>query len=272
MSRSPVQVRWVAHFMSKSFDQLVQIMSKLRGPGGCPWDHEQTHQSLTKFLIEETYEVISAIDNNNMPHLCEELGDLLLQIVFHAQMASERGDFTIEDVSKEISEKLIRRHPHVFADTKVKDASEVVKNWNKIKAQEKSNKTQESLLSSVPGQLPALMQAYKLSKRAGRVGFDWKEPKEVLPKIEEELNELKEAVQKKDPAEIEHEFGDILFALTNLARHLNIDAEESLRQSNNRFRERFATMEELIKRDNKKMEELTPEQWEVYWQKAKQKD
>lgn len=255
--------------MSKSFDQLIQIMSQLRGPGGCPWDHEQTHQTLTKFLIEETYEVINAIDNKNMPHLREELGDLLLQIVFHAQMAGERGDFTIEDVAKEISEKLIRRHPHVFADTKVKDAGEVVKNWNQIKSQEKNNKQQDSLLSSIPQQLPALMQAYKLSKRAGRVGFDWKEPKEVLPKIEEELNELKEAVQKKGQTEIEYEFGDILFALTNLARHLNIDAEESLRQSNNRFRKRFASMEDFIKKDNKKMEELTLEQWEAYWQKAK---
>lgn len=258
--------------MSKSFDQLVQIMSQLRAPGGCPWDHEQTHQSLTKFLIEETYEVINAIDNKNMPHLREELGDLLLQIVFHAQMASERGDFTIEDVAKEISEKLIRRHPHVFADTKVKDASEVVKNWNQIKSQEKNNKQQDSLLSSIPQQLPALMQAYKLSKRAGRVGFDWKKSEDVLVKVDEEVAELKEAVKTKDQKNLEHEFGDILFAMTNLARHLNIDAEESLRQSNNRFRTRFLAMENFIKKDNKKMEDLTLEQWEVYWQKAKKEE
>src|SRR3989338_9175551 len=221
MSRSPVRTRRVAP-MSSSFDELIQIMDRLRGPGGCPWDHEQTHESIVPQLIEETYEAISAIDEKNWPHLCEELGDLLLHLIFHSQIASETKDFTINDVTAGLSAKLIRRHPHVFGDTKVKNAAEVIQNWDKIKAGENKKHKGESALDNIPKALPALMQAYKLTKKASKMGFDWEKTEQVLKKVDEEIREIKAAVKNKNQDEIIDEIGDLFFSLANLCRFLKV--------------------------------------------------
>lgn len=255
--------------MSSSFDKLVQIMARLRGPNGCPWDHEQTHESIVPQLIEEAHEVISAIDHKNYPHLCEELGDLLLHILFHSQMASERGDFTIDNVVHGLTEKLIRRHPHVFGDTTVKDSSEVMKNWDDIKNLEKKNDPSESILDSVPKSLPALFQAYKLSKKASKVGFDWKKTEDVIPKIYEEIRELEVEIGNKNVTGQEHEIGDLFFALANLCRFMKIQPEEALRKSNIRFRNRFLLMEKAIHQDGREMPSLSLEEWDQFWTQAK---
>lgn len=262
--------------MSHSFDKLTDIMAILRGPEGCPWDHEQTHQSIIPQLIEETYELIDAIESKNNLHLCEELGDLLLHVVFHAQMASDNGTFTIHDVVSGLSQKLIRRHPHVFGLLKVRNAGDVIKNWDKIKAKEKKNHTGKSFLDSVPKGLPALFQAFKLSKKASKAGFDWKGPisrkrEDVSKKIEEEIQELKEALKHKNQKEIEHEVGDLFFALTNLCRFIGVQPEETLRAANNRFRHRFGMMEKKIKMKRRSPKKLTPHEWNDLWEEAKKK-
>lgn len=255
--------------MSSSFDELIQIMARLRGPGGCPWDHEQTHESIVPQLIEETYEAIGAIDEKNWPHLCEELGDLLLHIVFHSQMASETKDFTIDDVVTGLAAKLVRRHPHVFGDTKVKDAGEVIQNWDKIKAGEKKNQKMESALDNIPKALPALMQAYKLTKKASKMGFDWEKTEQVLEKVDEEIREIKAAVKNKNQDEITDEIGDLFFSLANLCRFLKVAPEEALRKSNEKFRKRFTVMEKMILVQNKKMEEMNLKELDNLWEQAK---
>lgn len=255
--------------MSLTFDQLVNIMAKLRGPGGCPWDHEQTHESIVPQLVEETYEVIGAIDEKNMRHLCEELGDLLLHIVFHAQMAAEKDDFTMEDVIRGISEKLVRRHPHVFADTKVKDAAEVKKNWDLIKADEKKHHTGASLLDEVPKSLPALLQASKLGKKASKAGFDWKIIDDALLKLGEELDEIKRACKNSDQNNMREEFGDLLFSICNICRFLHINPEEALRTTNNKFRRRFATIEDQLKKNHQSMQDKTLPELDALWEEAK---
>jgi len=257
--------------MSQSFDTLINIMSILRGPQGCPWDHEQTHFTIIPQLIEEAYELIEAIESKNDAHFCEELGDLLLHVIFHAQMAHDRGAFDIEEVVKGLSEKLVRRHPHVFADESAKDADEVMVNWDKIKAGEKKTHKIASYLDAVPKGFPALLQSYKISKKASKVGFDWKKKEDVFPKIEEEIAELKVAIKGKKKNEIEHEIGDLFFALSSLARKYGVEPEEALRKSNTRFRNRFLAMEKSIKKTNKKMEKLKPAEWEKLWEKAKKK-
>lgn len=255
--------------MSQSFDELIRIMARLRGPGGCPWDHEQTHQSIVPQLIEETYEAIGAIESNNMPNLCEELGDLMLHIVFHAQIASETDDFTAEDILKGLNAKLIRRHPHVFGDAEVKDSAEVMKNWDEIKATEKKNHTGNSLLDSIPTALPALFQSFKLSKKASKSGFDWKKAEDVFEKIEEEIRELKEAVRYQKSDNIEEEMGDLFFALANLSRHLSVQPEEALRRSNQKFRKRFSSMEKIISQKGQTMDKLSLNEWNDLWETAK---
>ncbi|MBI4410997.1 MAG: nucleoside triphosphate pyrophosphohydrolase [Deltaproteobacteria bacterium] len=257
--------------MPTPFDQLVEIMAILRGPGGCPWDHEQTHKSIAPQLIEECHEVLDAIENENNPHLCEELGDLLLHVLFHAQIASDEKTFDIHDVINEISAKLVRRHPHVFGNTKVSGADQVVTNWDKIKAGENKKHKGESYLDSAPKSLPALFQAFKLTKKASKVGFDWKKTGEVLLKIDEEIGELKEALKRKKQNELEHEVGDLFFALANLCRFLKIQPEEALQKANRRFRGRFWEMEKKIRKKKKKMEKLSAAEWDRLWNEAKKK-
>lgn len=258
--------------MSSSFDKLVQIMGRLRGPDGCPWDHQQTHESIVPQLIEETYEVVEAIEKRNSLNLSEELGDLLLHVVFHAQMAQEEGTFTIDDVVSGITQKLIRRHPHVFGDTQVDGAEEVIKNWDKIKDMEKASQGYESLLSGVPRSLPGLQQAYKLTKKASKVGFDWQQTEEVIKKIEEEIEELKEVLTKTDQKEIEHEIGDLFFTLANICRHIHVHPEEALRGANGRFRERFGYMEKKVHQKGKEISDLSMTEMDQLWEEAKKQN
>lgn len=246
-------------------------MATLRGPGGCPWDHEQTHESILPQLIEEAYEFIDAVESKNDPHTMEELGDLLLHIVFHAQIATDRGAFNINQVIEGLCDKLIRRHPHVFGKTKVKNADEVMVNWDEIKSQEKKNHTGQSLLDSVPKGLPALFQAFKLSKKASKVGFDWKKITGVVDKIEEEIEELKEALKNKKQNAITDEVGDLFFSLANLCRFIKVNPEEALRKSNKKFRNRFSNMEKQIKKSKKNPSKLSEKEWNNLWNKAKKK-
>lgn len=252
-----------------AFARLVEIMTTLRGPGGCPWDREQTPDSLTPYLIEETYEVLEALEARDWPAFKEELGDLLLQIVFHAQLMTEAGLFTIDDVAQAIADKLVRRHPHVFGDVKVKDAGEVVQNWVKIKAAEKADKADRSILAGVPHAAPALIQAQRLGEKAARVGFDWSSAAEVFKKIEEETQELSVALSTQEIEQQEHELGDLLFALTNLARHLDLDAETALRKAGKRFNARFRYLETQLAQNGEDIHHTSPARLEELWQEAK---
>ncbi len=250
------------------FEELVKIMYRLRRE--CPWDKEQTHDSLIPYMIEETYEVIDTIRSKDKKHLEEELGDLLLQVVFHAELATQSGDFNIDDVCRGITQKLIRRHPHVFGDTNVSSADDVIKNWDQIKQEEKKNQ-QDSYLESVPKSLPALFQSYKLCKKASKVGFDWPETQNVFDKIEEEFRELREAITEKNSDSIRHELGDILFSISNLCRFLKAEPEEALQECNGRFRKRFELMEQNINQQGLKMDALTLKEWDQFWNEAKKK-
>ncbi|HIO41467.1 MAG TPA: nucleoside triphosphate pyrophosphohydrolase [Aquifex sp.] len=245
-----------------TFEDLKEIMKELRQK--CPWDRKQTHDSLKKYLIEETYEVIDAIEKRDWEALKEELGDLLLQPVFHARLAEEEGRFDIDDVVDHLCKKLIKRHPHVFGEEEAKTAEEVLKNWEKRKLEER-----KSVLEGVPKHLPALMRAEKLQKKAAKVGFDWKDLKEVREKVLEEWKEFWEALERGNREEIEHEFGDLLFALVNLARFLNIDPEEALQKANERFIKRFSHVERRVKESGKPWEEFTLEELDRFWEEAK---
>lgn len=257
----------------QTFDMqpLTDVMATLRSPGGCPWDIEQTHESLRRYLIEEVYEVIEAIENEDAPLLCEELGDLLLQIVFHARVAEECGEFSMQDVIDGVTEKMIRRHPHVFGDITVNDAGEVLVNWDAIKAQEKVGKRTGTLDGVSPG-LPALMAAFKLQKKASKVGFDWDEAKEVWEKVREELGELAEASAAGDKTAIEEEFGDVLFSLVNLSRFLHVEPETSLTAANHKFRRRFNFIEEKMEEQGKKWQDMTLDSMNELWDLAKQEE
>ena len=245
---------------------LVDVMKRLRGKGGCPWDREQNHVSLKPYLIEEAYEVLDAIDKNNDKALREELGDLLLQIVFHAQIAAEENRFTIEDVAAAIVEKLRRRHPHVFGELTVKDSDEVLRNWEEIKKGE----GKESVLSGVPGGLPALLRARRVQEKAKRVGFDWDSIDGVMAKVNEEMRELKEASESGDRARVDEEFGDLLFSLVNFSRFLRVDAEDSLRKTIDKFSSRFQRMERRAKEIGKaSLESCTFEEMDRLWEEAK---
>jgi len=246
------------------FWRVVEIMQTLRGEKGCPWDKKQTHRSLKPYLIEETYEVLEAIDESDPNKLKEELGDLLLQVIFHAQIAKEEKRFEISDVLKTLAEKLIRRHPHVFGDEKAATAQDVIKKWEAIKEKEKP-----STLSGVPKSLPALIQARRLQEKASRVGFDWQKIAPVWEKVYEELNELKEACEKKDKNRICQELGDTLFALVNLSRFLEVDAEECLRLCNFRFKERFEYIEQKLKEKGLKPSDVELDTLDKYWEESK---
>ncbi len=255
--------------MSKRFNNLLKIMSKLRGKKGCPWDKEQTTESLKPFLIEEAYEVIEAIDEKSPEKMKEELGDLLLQVVFHAQLAKERKEFDMEDILETLEEKLIRRHPHVFGDVSYEDAKEVLVQWEKIKKQEKANIKRESMLDSVPKELPALLRAHRLQDKASRVGFDWKHINDVFAKVEEEIKEFKGAVEKKKADEIEDELGDIFFALVNVARFLEVNPEDALRKTISKFISRFRYIEEKAKEAGRELSDMTLEEMDKFWEEAK---
>ena len=251
-----------------SFEQLVTIMRKLRAPGGCPWDAEQTHESLTRYLLEETYEVIEAIDEKSSEHLKEELGDLLLQPVFHAAIAEEAGSFTIYDVIGTLCDKLIRRHPHVFGTLEIKDSNQQVENWEKIKRSEKGNE-RPSALSGVPDHLPALLKAHKIGEKASRVGFDWEHADQVFAKVMEELHEFEEAWSGGNPGRMEDELGDLLFAIANLGRFLQLNPEEALRKTIIRFQKRFGYVEAELHRQGVAMQNATLEEMDELWEKAK---
>ncbi len=253
-----------------TFARLVEIMATLRSPTGCPWDREQTPDTLKPYLIEETYEVLEALEAKDLQAFKEELGDLLLQIVFHSQLMTEAGVFTIDDVAQAIADKLVRRHPHVFGDVKVKDADEVVQNWAKIKAKEKAGKADRSVLAGVPHGAPALIQAQRLGEKAARVGFDWTSATAVFEKVEEENRELAATLSTQDGEQQEHELGDLLFALTSLARHLHLDAETALRKASKRFGTRFRYIETRLAQNGEEIHDTSPARLEELWQDAKQ--
>ena len=245
-------------------DPLVKVMSRLRSPDGCPWDIEQSHATLRRYIIEEVYEVLEAIDEQDPTHLCEELGDLLLQIVFHARMAEEAGDFSMQDVVDTVTEKLIRRHPHVFGDISVQDAAEVIVNWDAIKRREKKQKP-KSALDGVPQGLPALLRANKLQMKAAKVGFDWDDIAPVWDKVAEELAELRQAAAVGNPSEIEDELGDVVFAVVNLGRFLGVETEVALNRANNKFSRRFFQVEALLRQQGRKWQELDLAQMDELW-------
>jgi len=254
------------------FGELVDIMARLRGEGGCPWDREQTHESIKPYLIEETYEVLEAIDERAPDKLREELGDLLLQVVFHARMAEEAEAFDIGEVIATVAEKLRRRHPHVFGEVKAETAQEVLFNWEEIKRRERKAATgKASALDGVPRELPALLRAHRLQEKASRVGFDWKEAEEVSRKVEEELGELQAAMRQRQPERMEAELGDLLFALVNLSRFIAVNPEEALRKTIARFIARFRYIEEALARQGVLLRDATLEQMDALWDEAKQK-
>lgn len=260
--------------MSVGFDKLMGTMRRLRGVGGCPWDKEQTHKSLTPYLIEECYEAVAAIQKDDTAELKEELGDVLLQVVFHSVIAEENDEFTIEDVIEGINQKLILRHPHVFSDEKLSTANEVLENWDKLKSRErekrgKISQQENSILDKVSIGFPALMEAFKLTKEAAKVGFDWKQTGHVFDKLSEEIEELKEAIFIGEGQKIEEEVGDLLFVVVNLARKLGVEPETALKEANKKFRQRFREIEIELKKNGKKIEEATLEEMDRIWEKVK---
>ena len=254
------------------FGELVQIMARLRGENGCPWDREQTHASIKPYLLEETYEVLESIDENDPAKLEEELGDLALQVVFHAQMADEAGLFTIADVLRGINEKLRRRHPHIFGDVKADTAQEVLFNWEQIKKLEREKaQGRASVLDGVPRELPALLRAHRLQEKASRVGFDWNEARQVFQKVEEELAELRAAMESEQPDRMEAELGDLLFSLVNLGRFIAVNPEDALRKTIARFIARFQYIEEELARRGTAPGQVTLEEMDALWAEAKAK-
>jgi len=257
--------------MTTPIDELRAIVARLRAPDGCPWDREQTHASLRGCLIEEAYETVEAIERADDAHFCEELGDLLLQVVMHSQMASETGRFTFDDVTAGLSAKLVRRHPHVFGEVKAADTSAVLQRWEEIKRAEKGN-THTSLLDGVSSALPALLHAEKITKKAARVGFDWESPVQVIGKIREELAETEEALEHGGEDKIEEEFGDLLFAAVNLARKIKVEPEVALRRATGKFSKRFQALEAALKDRGRKPEECTLAEMDAIWDEIKGKE
>lgn len=253
----------------KLFETLVEVIATLRGENGCPWDREQTHETLKSTLIEETYETVEAIDSGDANHLKEELGDLLLNIMLQAQIADENEDFDIYEVINTLTEKLIRRHPHVFGNVQVENSDEVVKNWESIKSQEAGYEDRESVLDGIPIAMPALLRGQKIQKRAARVGFDWDNITDVLNKVEEELDELKDSLNDNDPDAVEMEIGDLLFAVVNLCRFLDLQAEETLRKSNRKFINRFKRLEVELEKQGKVITEQTLAELDQIWDEVK---
>ena len=256
---------------SEQFDRLIALMARLRAPGGCPWDREQTFDSIKPHTLEETYEVLDAIDRRAWPELAEELGDYMLQAVFYAQMAAEQNLFTIEDALDSINQKLLRRHPHVFGDQSAETSGDVKRIWSEVKAAEKAaqGRELESLLAPVPRALPALVEAQQITARAAQVGFDWENPEQVLDKLREELAEFSEARRSGSHAELEGELGDLLFVLVNLARFVKVDPEQALRATNAKFRQRFGYIERKLAERGTRPADATIDEMEALWQEAK---
>ncbi|HLW27156.1 MAG TPA: nucleoside triphosphate pyrophosphohydrolase [Kiloniellales bacterium] len=256
-----------------AIDRLLEVMAKLRDPeAGCPWDVEQSFATIAPYTIEEAYEVYDAIERKDRDSLRDELGDLLLQVVFHSRMAEEEGSFDFHQVAEAITRKLIERHPHVFGETCYSDLNEQSRSWEEIKAAERAAKGEEGALDGVPLALPALLRAYKLQRRAARVGFDWPEVKPVLEKVHEEMDELKaEMLAGSEQDRLEEELGDMLFSMVNLARHLNIEPEAALRRANRKFEDRFRTVEAEISAEGKSLDACSLERLETAWQHAKRR-
>ncbi|MGG2067665.1 nucleoside triphosphate pyrophosphohydrolase [Bacillus sp. S14(2024)] len=252
----------------QQFDVLRNIIAELRGPNGCPWDKKQTHQSLKKYLIEEAYEVLEAIDEEDDDHLVEELGDVLLQVMLHAQIGEDEGWFSIDDVIRTLSEKMVRRHPHVFGDINVETAADVVVNWEEIKKQEKGN-IKESILSGIPKSLPQLMRAYEIQKEAAKVGFDWDDVEPMMEKVGEEWEEFQREVTAMDEEKMLAEFGDLVFAFVNIARYYKINPEEALHKTNEKFMSRFLYMEAKVASMEKEMKDLSLKELDALWEEAK---
>lgn len=250
-------------------EDLLQIMSILRSPGGCPWDGEQDHQSIKKNFIEETYEVVEAINKNDPVLLCEELGDVLLQIVFHARMEEEAGRFSFAEVADGICQKLIERHPHVFGDVHVADSGEVLDNWDAIKRKSKHQKSATEAMESVPRELPALMRSTKIQKKAEKAGFDWPDVSGALAKLREETEELSSALAEKDHAKIQDELGDVLFSAVNISRFVDVDAEEALTEATDKFFVRFALVENMAKESGIDMKTAGIAELDKLWDRAK---
>jgi MazG family protein len=263
------------------FERLVKLQARLRAPNGCPWDVEQTHRTLRTYLIEEAYEVLEALESGDDAKFAEELGDLLLQVVFHAQIATEEKRFTAADVVREIHQKMVRRHPHVFGEKRAKDATEVLKNWEQIKAEERRAQKQQgtgpsetshapaSLLDGIPHTLPAVMQGFQLTRRASRIGFDWDDVEGVIAKLQEELSELGAARTARSSEQIEDELGDVLFAAVNLARFLKVDPEIALKRTNAKFTSRFKEMERLARASGRTLADVPRSEMELLWERAK---
>ena len=256
--------------LNEQLNILIKTFKELRNPeSGCPWDREQTFKSIASCSIEEAYEVADAIEREDFDSLKSELGDLLFQVIFHAEMASEKEIFDLEDVIFELNDKLTRRHPHVFEDGSVSSAQDSLKIWEDIKAQERKEKKQDSLMDDVPVNLPSLSRAKKLQKRAARVGFDWQNSDKVFDKIDEEILELKNEKATEDKERISEEIGDIFFTLVNLTRHYDLDPEDIIRKANLKFEMRFRKMEQLAEQMNERLDDMTLEQLEIMWQKVK---
>lgn len=272
--------------MPKTFNDLVALMDRLRSPGGCPWDREQTYATLAPMLLEEAYEAFDALEEareGRPAALREELGDLLFQITFFARVASERGEFNIDDVIEEVHSKMVRRHPHVFGDTEAGDTAEVLRNWEAIKAEEKratgkgaGKSENSSILDGVSTKAPALMEAHQISTKVARVGFDWTQINDIFEKLQEEVDELREAISvhadtnsEADHTQVREEIGDLLFVVTNIARRLNVEPEAALKLSNRKFRRRFGHIEARLLEQNRKFEQATLQELEELWQEAK---
>lgn len=255
----------------KEFDRLVAILEKLRSPGGCPWDAEQDHKSISRCIIEEAYELVDAIQSENDEHLKEELGDVLMQVVFHSAIAGDRKKFNIKDVLNDLCDKLIYRHPHVFGDARVSDSEEVIKNWMRLKEKEGSKRARTSILDGIPETLPSLLYTRKIQSAAGKVGFDWQEASDCIDKIKEEAGEVCQALQAGNRNQIEDEIGDLLFSIVNLARLSHVDPEAALRKTNHKFRERFHEIEKEARKRGLRTEELSLDEMDRIWEQAKNK-
>lgn len=255
---------------TRDFSSLVEVVKALRGPDGCPWDKQQTPYSLIQYAIEEAHELVEAIEaNTSQEDIIEELGDVLLQVVLHSEIARQENRFDIHDVIESINKKMIRRHPHVFSNKDVKDTDEVVKNWQEIKDEEKKGKPEKKKFD-IPENLPALQRSSKIGKKTKKLNFDWENHSQVLEKVEEELLEVKEAIAKNGKEEIENEIGDLLFSVSQLARHLDIEPEQSLRKANRRFEKRFFILKDKVDARGKSMKQLSTEELEEVWVEVKE--